>query len=262
MSSTNKTANYNLPQFIGTDKPSWLGDVNQAMSIIDGQMKTNADNIASASGEVNELETRVGSAETSVSSLNTRVGTTETQVSNLAGNVSNLNTSVTGLISQLNLNQITNATIELAGGRSFHVTLAQNEDGTLFKFYGLCYIDNNTASSISLGNYVSIPGSNNAYGIATGLTLNKRPSSAYTIECAGYTLCATRGYSKTATDYMDAGNMFNVLIMVGTDGQIYVALAGNDFTSTATPFPAYTRSRIFWLPMLYWNGDFGDEIGG
>lgn len=262
MSSTNKTANYNLPQFIGTDKPSWLGDVNQAMSIIDGQMKTNADNITSASGEVNELETRVESSETSVSSLNTRVGTTETQVSNLAGNVSNLNTSVAGLISQLNLNQISDATINLAGGRSFHVTLAQNEDGTLFKFYGLCYIDNNTASSISLGNYVSIPGSNNAYGIATGLILNKKPNSAYTIECAGYTLCATRGFSKIANDYMDAGNMFNVLLVVGSDGQIYVALAGNDFTSAATTFPAYTRSRIFWLPMLYWNGDFGDEISG
>lgn len=262
MSSTNKTANYNLPQFIGTDKPSWLGDVNQAMSIIDGQMKTNADNITSATGEVNELETRVGSAETSVSSLNTRVGTTETQISNLAGNVSSLNTSVASLISQLDLNQITNATIELAGGRSFSVTLAQNENGTLFKFYGLCYIDNNTASSISLGNYVSIPGSNNAYGIATGLTLNKRPDNAYAIGCAGYTLCATRGFSKTATEYMDAGNAFNVLVMVGSDGQIYIALAGNDFTSTATTFPAYSRSRIFWLPMLYWNGNFGDEIGG
>lgn len=262
MSSTNKTANYNLPQFIGTDKPSWLGDINQAMSIIDSQMKTNADNITSASGEVKELETRVESSETTVSSLNTRVGTTETQVSNLAGNVSNLNTSVDALISQLNLNQISDATINLAGGRSFHVTLAQNEDGTLFKFYGLCYIDNNTASSISLGNYVSIPGSNNAYGIATGLTLNKKPSSAYAIECAGYTLCSTRGYSKTATDYMDAGNMFNVILVVGSDGQIYVALAGNDFTSTATTFPAYSRSRIFWLPMLYWNGDFGDEISG
>lgn len=262
MSSTNKTTNYNLPQFIGTDKPSWLGDINQAMSIIDGQMKTNANNITSATGEVSELETRVESAETSVTSLNTRVGTAESQVSNLAGNVSTLNTSVAALVSQLNLNQITDATLTLAGNRSFHVTLAQNEDGTLFKFYGLCYIDNNSASSISLGTYVSIPGSNNAYGIATGLFLNKTPSSAYTIECAGYTLCATRGFSKTATEYMDAGNMFNVLLMVGSDGQIYVALAGNDFTSAATPFPAYTRSRIFWLPMLYWNGDFGDEISG
>lgn len=41
MSSTNKTTNYELPQFISTDKPTWLGDVNGAMGIIDTQMKAN-----------------------------------------------------------------------------------------------------------------------------------------------------------------------------------------------------------------------------
>ena len=258
MSSTNKTTNYNLPQFIGTDKPSWLGDVNQAMSIIDSQMKTNADNITSASGEVDELNTRVGSAESDVTSLDTRVGTVESQVSNLAGNISSINSTLQGLVSQLNLNEHSDATITLAGNRQFKVNLAQNSEGTLFKFYGSCYIDNNTSSTVSLGTYVAIPGSNNAYGIATGLFLNSQPSSAYLIECAGYTACNTRGYSKTNTDYMDAGNMFAVYIYVGTDGQIYIALAGNDFTNVGTPFVAYSRSRIFWLPQLYWNGDFGD----
>lgn len=36
MSSTNKTANYKLSQFIGTDKPTFLGDYNNDMEIIDG----------------------------------------------------------------------------------------------------------------------------------------------------------------------------------------------------------------------------------
>lgn len=35
MSATNKTANYNLPEFVGTDKPSWLTDFNGAMTKID-----------------------------------------------------------------------------------------------------------------------------------------------------------------------------------------------------------------------------------
>lgn len=35
MGSTNKTAHYNLPQFIGTDKPGWLTDVNDAMQKTD-----------------------------------------------------------------------------------------------------------------------------------------------------------------------------------------------------------------------------------
>ena len=41
MSSTNKTPNYQLPQFINSDVPSWLGDFNDAMSKIDTQMKAN-----------------------------------------------------------------------------------------------------------------------------------------------------------------------------------------------------------------------------
>ena len=36
MSSTNKTTNYKLSQFIGTDKPTFLGDYNNDMQIIDG----------------------------------------------------------------------------------------------------------------------------------------------------------------------------------------------------------------------------------
>lgn len=38
MSSTNKTTNYKLSQFIGTDKPTFLGDYNNDMEIIDGAL--------------------------------------------------------------------------------------------------------------------------------------------------------------------------------------------------------------------------------
>ena len=261
MSSTNKTANYELPQFIGTDKPTWLGDINQAMSIIDGQMKTNANAAASATGEVSELNTRVTTAENNVSALNTRVKTVEGQASNLSGDVSTLNTAVEAIIAQLNLNQFTQNTISLGGNRSFTVYLAQNSAGSLFKFYGHCYIDNNSSSSVTLGTHVSIPGSTGLYGIASGLYLNSHPSKAYTIAEAGYNIVNTRGYNQTTNGYMNAGNFFTEQIVVGSDGQIYVSISGNNFTQTPTTFDAYTRNRVFWLPMLYWNGDFGDEPG-
>lgn len=48
MTATNKTANYELSQFVGTDRPTWLGDYNGDMSKIDRQLKKNADDIASA----------------------------------------------------------------------------------------------------------------------------------------------------------------------------------------------------------------------
>lgn len=49
MTATNHTENYNLSQFAGTDRPSWLGDYNGDMSKIDAQLKQNADDIASVS---------------------------------------------------------------------------------------------------------------------------------------------------------------------------------------------------------------------
>lgn len=49
MTATNHTKNYNLSQFAGTDRPTWLGDYNGDMAKIDAQLKRNADDIASAS---------------------------------------------------------------------------------------------------------------------------------------------------------------------------------------------------------------------
>lgn len=48
MTATNKTTNYGLSQFVGTDRPTWLGDYNSDISKIDRQLKQNADDIASA----------------------------------------------------------------------------------------------------------------------------------------------------------------------------------------------------------------------
>lgn len=48
MTAANHTENYNLSQFVGTDRPTWLVDYNGDMAKIDAQMKQNADDIASA----------------------------------------------------------------------------------------------------------------------------------------------------------------------------------------------------------------------
>lgn len=50
MSHTNKTPNYDLPQFIGTDKASWLGDLNPAFLAIDAGMQANK--VAAQAAEV------------------------------------------------------------------------------------------------------------------------------------------------------------------------------------------------------------------
>lgn len=48
MTATNHTDNYNLSQFVGTDRPTWLGDYNGDMAKIDARMKANADAIEQA----------------------------------------------------------------------------------------------------------------------------------------------------------------------------------------------------------------------
>lgn len=50
MTASKHTGNYNLSQFVGTDRPTWLGDYNSDMTKIDAQLKKIAGDIASAAG--------------------------------------------------------------------------------------------------------------------------------------------------------------------------------------------------------------------
>ena len=59
MSSTNKTEHYNLPQFIGSDIPTWLGDFNSAMTAIDSGINAAA---TAASGAATDAATAQKSA--------------------------------------------------------------------------------------------------------------------------------------------------------------------------------------------------------
>lgn len=59
MSSTNKTNNYNLPQWVGTDHPTFKDDFNPAFSTIDSTMKTNADEALTAANNVTAIKSNL-----------------------------------------------------------------------------------------------------------------------------------------------------------------------------------------------------------
>ena len=63
MASTNKTTNYELSQFEGTDKPSWEADYNADMLSIDTNLKAVSDVADGASGSISSLADRVTTAE-------------------------------------------------------------------------------------------------------------------------------------------------------------------------------------------------------
>lgn len=62
---TNSTTNYSLPQFLPTDKPAWLTDVNPAYLAIDNAMKANSDAAAAAQTDATQaLADAAGAAAT------------------------------------------------------------------------------------------------------------------------------------------------------------------------------------------------------
>ena len=89
MSSTNKTPNYDLSQYVGTDKPTYLGDYNGDMLKIDEQMKANADAATNAEASAGEAVTKVGQAQTQITSIDGRLTSAETDITQLQSNATN-----------------------------------------------------------------------------------------------------------------------------------------------------------------------------
>ena len=68
MSHTNSTSHYSLPQFVGTDIPTWLGDFNSAMTAIDNGINSAATTAGSASTDAAAAQAAATSAINSAAS--------------------------------------------------------------------------------------------------------------------------------------------------------------------------------------------------
>ena len=71
---TNKTTNYELPQFVGSDIINPLTDFNGAFQTIDSSMKENADNVAGNTGDILTLNSAVSTLNGKVTALETQNG--------------------------------------------------------------------------------------------------------------------------------------------------------------------------------------------
>lgn len=124
MASTNKTANYELSQYIGADIPNPLTDYNSDMEKIDtvlagiatvageakeggdtanaiigsGELETEAQTLIGAvnelKGEDDGLKSRVGTVETGLNSVNNSLATTNQALTNATNRVTSLETKV------------------------------------------------------------------------------------------------------------------------------------------------------------------------
>ena len=83
MSSTNKTTNYKLSQYIGTDKPTYLGDYNGDMLKIDTRLKANADSASNAASAAGAAQAVADKASKDVKALNDSVTANSEDIASL-----------------------------------------------------------------------------------------------------------------------------------------------------------------------------------
>lgn len=89
MGHTNSTANLALPQFIGTDKPTWLSDVNGAFAAIDSYAGNNDAALAITDGKADTAIADASNAVTTAGNAATTAGNaaaTATAANTVAGN--------------------------------------------------------------------------------------------------------------------------------------------------------------------------------
>ena len=241
MASTNKTTHYELSQYVGSDKPTYLTDYNNDMSAIDTGIynaQTKADSAYTAAGEA---DTKAGNAQTTANTAVTNAGTANTNIGTMANLTTTDKTTLVGAVNEVNYNlglfNLTSySTLTLTPehtGETIEGTLniAKNANGSLFKVYGEI-----TVKNIS-GNFTTVTTSD------TGL----RPSSAYTIN-AGCIAQASNGTS--AGVLQNPGRIRGLDITVNTDGTL-------SFTPSVYA-GQQSESRIVFSPCLYFNSDFGD----
>lgn len=124
MSSTNKTPNYELPQFVANDVPSWLGDFNQAMSKIDTQMKANDSKAQSAETNAENANSSATQALETANQANTTANGANTNATNALSlaTTANDNASTAKQNSETALSTANSA----SGNASSALSMAQN----------------------------------------------------------------------------------------------------------------------------------------
>ena len=244
MASTNKTTNYELSQFLGTDKPSWLGDYNSDMGKIDTAVHTVASTATGADGKadanataigtlsnlttdaktnlvsaVNEVDahadsatTTAGQALSSATTAQTNAGLAQTAVANLASKFDLTPADLT--VSCPQVTPTASATT---------VKCAKNSDGSLCKIYGR----------------IRLPSGYNGNCVCTTSDTGLRPTEAITISGAGLRI------ARTST----GSSVFGISYTINTNGTITITVA-NDST--------FNYVDVELIACLIFVSNFGD----
>ena len=177
MASTNKTTHYELSQYVGTDKPTYLTDYNNDMSAIDTGIynaQSKADtafaNAGTADGKADTAITNAGLAQSDATTALTRIGTMAnldtTEKTNLVGAINEVKETADE-INKFNFTTFTqydkdNVNVSIVGGTitGGTCTIAKNSDGTVIKVYGnLAISKTDQTARITIANTGILPDS-------------------------------------------------------------------------------------------------------
>jgi hypothetical protein len=108
MASTNKTTHYDLSQYVGSDKPTYLGDYNTDMAKIDtaiNSAKTTADTASTAATNAataaSNAQTTADTAVTNAAAAQTSANTANTNIGTLANLTTTEKTTIVGAINEV-----------------------------------------------------------------------------------------------------------------------------------------------------------------
>lgn len=229
MSSTNKTTNYQLSHYVGTDKPTYLGDYNSDMNKIDTAMKANADSASQAQTTANSANSLAGQANTKAENAQEDANTAQTTASNALAKALTNETDISNIKADFNLNVITqfnNQSVTVTNGSVIGgvLTLAKGANNNFFKLYGAISINN-----------ISQTDFNQQYTLHTNLVINNE----YTIDGVGLFI---------ETKNTGVNSIYRVKATMKTNGDIVL----DNYVSTAV------GGLLVLFPCLYINKNFGD----
>ena len=229
MSSTNKTTYYDLSQYIGTDKPTYLTDYNSDMSKIDAGIHQVQETATTANQTAGSAEAKAEQANTNVTALQGRIGAVEGTVSNLQDKDASQDSEINNTKKLANEANVTaNNAMQNANNANFKI------DGAKFSGWNTCTnINSNiTANSakVMFNRQLNEIAFNVDLSTQTAITKNdiamklpnNIPTPSKTIDLGRIGINAIGYY---AEGYFDRINLANVTI--DTNGYIHVPMIAN-----------------------------------
>lgn len=236
MSATEQTPFLKLPQFAATDKPTWLGDFNGAMSKIDTGVANVNNEVAKLPSQIAAANNTAAAAQTTANAARTTANAAQT-TANAANKIATstamdlqgvkdylLNLTNKGTIPTSQISTSSNLSLDSA-----IMSYALNKEGTYGKIYGQI-------------NAQVLDNSNGRYVTLKGVPI-KKPSSEITMNFLGFQYSLIKSGN---INYMGISGM-----MLKPNGDIVLALSNS-------PTPGYTILYELLAMPIYFE-DFGDK---